>query len=441
VLLNPSFFAQSQLMSMAEFILPFYVAEDCAGLGTGYLALQRTARRIQRKRMSKIRRGKYNCKLRLTCKYVSESNPQLRAFLHSKYKKHAGRESSGTKTVIAEDCATGSADGGDKHLGTDGELDLYVSGSQCQPFSKMGKNGGRADERSDTMRDTVSFIMKRKPKTFIMEQVPNIKSKPHKNFWAKIIDKLKSIKTRKTKKLYKLHTQTLNCHDFGMPQSRRRLYVVGIRRDIGKAFSKFHMPKIGKHGHTAKLKTLLRKANSSVQVKDSELNNTELRNWKAVQEKLQSHQLKLPAIADFHMSKSVGCSVQSLCSPTITKTRARGQAFWLIDRIRNGSLTEGHFVKRRLDVTDYAALQGWDADSQKNYLKIGRNRFLTDAELREALGNGFNMAVFEAILQKLLLCHLDAAEAIHAEVGVPDEGSDPGTKVGPRRKIMVVRPR
>jgi DNA-cytosine methyltransferase len=385
-----------------EFTVPFYVAEDCAGLGTGYLALQRTAKRMQRKRKTG------NVKLKLKCKYVSESNPRLRAFLHSKY-KHRGLSS---KTVIANDCAMGSDDGGDKHLGTDGEVDLYLTGSQCQPFSKMGKNGGRADERSDTMRDAVSFIMKRKPKTFILEQVPNIKSKPHNNFWEKIINQLKSIKTRKTRKLYKLHTQTLNSQDFGVPQIRRRLYVVGIRRDIGKAFSKFKMPTIGM-GRKAKLETLLRKANSSLQVKDSELNNTELRNWRTVQGKL-SQQTEFPVIADFHMSESFGASFQSQRSPTITKTRARGQAFWLIDKISNGSLTEGRFVKRRLDVSDYAALQGWDTAAQKNYLKIGRNRFLTDSELREALGNGFNIAVFEAILQNLLLCHFNATEAIHA---------------------------
>ena len=70
-------------------------------------------------------------------------------------------------------------------------------------------------------------------------------------------------------------------------------------------------------------------------------------------------------------------------------------------------------MKRRLDVSDYAALQGWDTVAQKNYLKIDRNRFLADSELREALGNGFNMVVFEAILQNMLLCHCDAAEAIH----------------------------
>ena len=423
---------------MAEFRVPFNVGEDCAGLGTGYLALQRAARRIQRKRRSPIRRGKYTCSLRLKLKYTSESNARLRTFLQSKYKRHRGNgrdKSNSTKTVIAEDCATGSHEGGDNYLGTDGQLDLYMTGSQCQPFSKMGKNGGRADERSDTMRDTVSFIMKRKPKTFIMEQVPNIKSKPHNKFWAKILDKLRSIKTKKTKNLYKLHTKTLNSQAFGVPQIRKRLYVVGVRRDIGKAFSKFHMPKIGKHGHTAKLKTLLRKANSSVQVKDSELNNTELRNWKAVQEKIQSHQLELPAIADFHMSKSFGCSVQSQASPTVTKTRAKGQAFWIIDKGPGQS-----FVKRRLDATDYAALQGWDADAQKKYLKIGRNKLLTDSELREALGNGFNLAVFEAILNKLLQCHLDATEAIHAgrratqKEEESDEESDQGKKVGPRAR-------
>ena len=432
----------------AEHIIPFYVAEDCAGIGTGFIALQRAARRIGRARMSSIRKGKCHCKLRLGLKYTSESNARLRTFLKSKYKRLRGNGqnksslsyTSGSKTVIADDCGVGCHDGGDSHLGTDGELDVYMSGSQCQPFSKMGKNGGRGDDRSDTMRDTVSFIMKRKPKTFIMEQVPNIKSKPHSKFWEKILDKLRSIKTKKTKSLYRLHTQTLNSQAFGVPQTRKRLYVVGIRRDIGPAFRKFHMPKVGKHGHTSKLKTLLRKASSATQVKDSELNYTELRNWQAVQQKIQSHQLRLPAIADFHMSKSFGCSVQSQVSPTITASRAKAQAFWLIDKISNGSLTEGHFVKRRLDATDYAALQGWDADAQKKYLKIGRNKLLTDSELREALGNGFNLAVFEAILNKLLQCHLDATEAIHAgrratqKEEESDEESDQGKKVGPRAR-------
>ena len=132
--------------------------------------------------------------------------------------------------------------------------------------------------------------------------------------------------------------------------------------------------------------------------------------------------------------------MQSQASPTITKSRAKAQAFWIIDQGPGQS-----FVKRRLDATDYAALQGWDADAQKKYLKIGRNKLLTDSELREALGNGFNLAVFEAILNKLLQCHYDATEAIHAgrratqkekesDEELSDEESDPGKKVGPRAR-------
>ena len=431
-----------------EFIVPFHVAEDCAGLGTGYVALQRSARKMRRNSS-----GKCNCKLRLKLKYTSESNQRLRKFLQSKYKRHKGngRDKSslsytpGFKTVIADDCVVGCHDGGNKSLGKNGKVDLYMTGSQCQPFSKMGKNKGRGDERSDTMRSTVSFIMKRKPKTFIMEQVPNITSKPHSKFWAKILDKLRSIKCGKTKNLYKLHTKTLNSQAFGVPQNRKRLYVVGIRRDIGPAFRKFHMPKLAKRGATARLKTLLRKASSATQVKDSELTNTELRNWQAVQQQIKSQQLKLPAIADFHMSKSFGCSVQSEVSPTITKSRAKAQAFWLIDKAcSKGSLTEGHFVKRRLDVKDYAALQGWDPDAQKNYLKFGRKK--TNCSQIQNSGRHWGMASTWLWLkpssrnfcsatsrqprpstQRACLmrsptqtqCHLDATEAIHAEIVVP----------------------
>ena len=93
-------------------------------------------------------------------------------------------------------------------------------------------------------------------------------------------------------------------------------------------------------------------------------------------------------------------------------------------------------MKRRLDVSDYAALQGWDTAAQKSYLIIGRNRFLTDSELREALGNGFDMVVFEAIHQQLLLCHCDAAVAIHTTDNHTTDEENSGTKVRPRHRLL-----
>ena len=65
-------------------------------------------------------------------------------------------------------------------LGLDGKVTIYIAGCECQPFSKMGKNAGKEDDRSKTTKAAVQFIVRRKPEVFILEQVANIKSKVHK---------------------------------------------------------------------------------------------------------------------------------------------------------------------------------------------------------------------------------------------------------------------
>ena len=105
----------------------------------------------------------------------------MRALLRSKHEN--------ATVKIVDDCAIGTSDSGDQVLGTDGEVYFYMAGPNCQPFSKMGKNKGRADERSETLRDAICFIIKRKPKTSILEQMPNIKCKTHKGFLNNIFKK------------------------------------------------------------------------------------------------------------------------------------------------------------------------------------------------------------------------------------------------------------
>ena len=97
----------------------------------------------------------------------------MRSFLESKY----------SSAKIVEDAEMGLSDKGNTLLGTEGQLDLYIAGGCCQPFSTMGLNNGKGDSRSDTTRTSVSFIVKRRPKVFILEQVKNIMSKTHKQFF------------------------------------------------------------------------------------------------------------------------------------------------------------------------------------------------------------------------------------------------------------------
>ena len=89
---------------------------------------------------------------------------------------------------------------------------------------------------------------------------------------------------------------------------------------------------------------MLRRANDCQQVKDADLNYTELRNWTAVQERLASRPKRFPVVADYHTSSAFRTSLQEEASPTMTKTRAKGKAFWIIDQGRFGSL-EGVLAK------------------------------------------------------------------------------------------------
>ena len=118
-------------LSAPAISVPFHVAEDCAGLGTGFVSAQRTIRRLQCSINSGLMPWERAMKFQLKCRYLSEPDPQLRAFIQNKHKN--------STVKMVDDCAVGTADAEDRVLGTDGLLDLYMAGPKCQPFSRMGK--------------------------------------------------------------------------------------------------------------------------------------------------------------------------------------------------------------------------------------------------------------------------------------------------------------
>ena len=258
----------------------------------------------------------------------------------------------------------GSDPRGDHLLGADGDIDVYIAGTTCQPFSKQGKNGGRNDTRSNTTRDSVDFIKARRPKAFIIEQVKNITSKTHRKwFQRRMISAIKGLKRKDGKKLYKIRSEIYDSEKFNSPQIRKRLYIVAVRTDQ-PFLRKFRMPTRG-HGRPKSLASLVPSSSSGRQVEDWELTYTEKRNWHEIKRKLEERtDVKFPVIGDFHQSKAYGCSYKEGKSPTITKARAGGRAFWIINKDASG------LSKRRLEVGDYAQLMGWDKKSQKNYLGI-----------------------------------------------------------------------
>ena len=118
-----------------------------------------------------------------------------------------------------------------------GEVDLLVGGSPCQSFSTVGFKGGLEDARGTLFYEYARIIKEVQPKVFIYENVRGLTTHDKGNTWNIIKGIFKSLNYNITE------PQILNAVDYGIPQNRRRVFVVGIRSDI-KLKNNFKYPDI-----------------------------------------------------------------------------------------------------------------------------------------------------------------------------------------------------
>ena len=106
------------------------------------------------------------------------------------------------------------------------KVDLLVGGSPCQSFSTVGFKGGLEDARGTLFYEYARIVKEVNPKVFIYENVRGLTTHDKGNTWNVIKGIFKSLNYRITE------PQILNAADYGIPQNRRRVFVVGIRNDI-----------------------------------------------------------------------------------------------------------------------------------------------------------------------------------------------------------------
>jgi len=102
------------------------------------------------------------------------------------------------------------------------KVDLLVGGSPCQSFSIIGKKAGLEDVRGTLFYDYARLIKQIKPKAFVYENVPGMLVHDHGNTWKVIHSVFESLG-------YKVYYSILNSMDYGIPQDRKRLFVVGFK--------------------------------------------------------------------------------------------------------------------------------------------------------------------------------------------------------------------
>lgn len=139
-------------------------------------------------------------------------------------------------------------------------IDLLAGGPPCQPFSMGGKHKAYGDER-DMFPSTVEIVRQLQPKSFIVENVKGLTRSSFANYYQYILlqlefpevirrnketwgDHLRRLQEEKTSGI--LHGQSLtynvvptlvNAADYGVPQKRERVFIVGFRSDLGVEWS------------------------------------------------------------------------------------------------------------------------------------------------------------------------------------------------------------
>jgi DNA (cytosine-5)-methyltransferase 1 len=101
-------------------------------------------------------------------------------------------------------------------------LDLLVGGSPCQSFSMVGARRGLEDTRGTLFYDFARVIKQSCPKVFIYENVQGLLTHDEGSTWRTILGVFESLG-------YGVSWSVLNSRDFGIPQNRQRLFVVGFR--------------------------------------------------------------------------------------------------------------------------------------------------------------------------------------------------------------------
>lgn len=114
------------------------------------------------------------------------------------------------------------------------KVDLFVGGSPCQSFSMVGKRGGFNDTRGTLFYDFARLVKEIKPKVFIYENVKGVLNHDNGNTWQIMKNVFNDLN-------YDLNYKVLNAKDYGVPQNRERIFVVGIRNDL--IHNKFIFPK------------------------------------------------------------------------------------------------------------------------------------------------------------------------------------------------------
>lgn len=117
------------------------------------------------------------------------------------------------------------------------DFDVLCAGFPCQAFSIAGRRGGFEDTRGTLFFDVAEIIKNKQPKAIFLENVKGLRNHDKGKTLTTILNVL-----REDLNYFVPEPQVLNAKEFGVPQNRERIFIVGFRKDLGITDFKYPKP-------------------------------------------------------------------------------------------------------------------------------------------------------------------------------------------------------
>lgn len=257
-------------------------------------------------------------------------------------------------------------------------FDVLCAGFPCQAFSIAGKRGGFEDTRGTLFFDVAEIIKKKKPKAIFLENVKGLRSHDKGKTIGTILNVL-----REDLGYFIPEPKVMNAKEFGVPQNRERIFIVGFRKDLN--VSEFEYPKPVKK--TVILQNILETETVSVKYYLSETYVNTLRNHKA-RHASKGNGFGYEIIPNNGIANAVVCGGMGRERNLLYDFRLKD--FTPVTNIRGNVNREGI---RKMTPREWARLQGFP-DSYKIVV--------SDAQAYKQFGNSVAVPAIQATAKKII---------------------------------------
>lgn len=254
-----------------------------------------------------------------------------------------------------------------KHISN---FDLLFAGFPCQSFSSMGKQKSLNDDRGALFFAIAAILSSIKPKYFILENVKRLLTIDKKNTFKKIIQIIES-------EGYDVSWWVLDSKDYGIPQTRRRLFIYGSLKKLKKIYPINH-PEI---------------INSKITVKSILEKNTDKKY--ILSKKILKTILK-DGTGGYYSKSEIDLEIARPLTRTMVKMHRANQDNYYSNKFINND-KKLRWI-RKLTPLEALRLQGFP----DKFYQVAKKNNISDTQLYMQAGNSVTVNVVESILKHLI---------------------------------------